>query len=79
MIHELAKKVCEGDFSFLYAFDFQLTQYTLCQLLISPSPKIVGGSTAERDKWKFIVRFAYIGCAGSIISPHWIITGLKHY
>ena len=35
MIHELAKKVCEGDFSFLYAFDFQLTQYTLYQLLIS--------------------------------------------
>ena len=48
---------------------------TLCQLLISPSPKIVGGSTAERDEWKFIVRFAYIGCAGSIINPHWIITG----
>jgi len=35
--------------------------------------RIVGGYDAQREAWPFIVKIR-IGCGGSIVSPHWVVT-----
>ena len=44
-----------------------------CSSLIAQE-KIVGGRTAIPIDWQFIVRFEQVGCAGTIITPHWVVT-----
>jgi len=36
--------------------------------------RIVGGNTAERYSWPWIVHFDRVGCGGTIISQNWVVT-----
>ena len=36
--------------------------------------RIVGGNTAERYSWPWIVHFDRVGCGGTIIAQNWVVT-----
>ena len=36
--------------------------------------RIVGGNTAERYSWPWIVHFDRVGCGGTIVSQNWVVT-----
>ena len=37
--------------------------------------RIVGGGPAQAYSWPWLVHFDRIGCAGSILTERWVVTG----
>ena len=59
-------------FSFLYT-----VSHPDCPVLVSDGRRIVGGTLAPKDKWRWQVSLHWRGrhvCGGAIISPRWVIT-----
>ena len=46
----------------------------LCINGLNIDKRIIGGQVATKSDWWFIVRFKYIHCVATVITPRWIVT-----